>query len=49
MITVTTHAINSVQTVEVLHSRITGLNGAVYIETESCDSIFGLVIMLQAG
>jgi hypothetical protein len=43
------HAINSVQTFEVLHSRITELNGAVYIEAGSCDSTVGLVIMLQAG
>jgi hypothetical protein len=43
------HAINSVETVEVLHSRITELNGAVYMEVGSCDSIVGLVIMLQAG
>jgi hypothetical protein len=49
IVTVTTNAINSLQTFEVLHSRITELIGAVYIEAGSCDSIVSLVIMLQAG
>jgi hypothetical protein len=55
IVTVTTHAIIipchkfCSNLYKVLHSRITELNGAVYIEVESCDSIVGLVIMLQAG
>jgi hypothetical protein len=43
------HVINSVQTFEGLHSRITDLIGAVYIEVGSCDSIVGLLTRLRAG